>query len=234
MKKASLYIDTDMGVDDILAICMIIASNKFLIRGISVVNGVATLSRGIKNLNRLLTYLNISCPIYVGSKQSEQGSSVQFPTIDRKRANTLALLAGIKLPTVGRNLLVPLLEAKHTLQKNLQASTLFAIGPLTNIVMLTNMSVINKRINRMVIMGGNVNVPGIVPPLLRTEYNIRLDPAAANKIFNSGLPVTLIPLDATKQTPTNLKNVKGKTKQSLVQFYQHRYGSCQESAHEHL
>jgi inosine-uridine nucleoside N-ribohydrolase len=219
MKQIPLYIDTDMGVDDIVALCMIIASKKFEIRGISVVNGVSPLKTGVTNLNRILTYLDIQCPIFTGANQNEQGSSAQFPVLDRTRAKTLALLPDVPLPKEGKNPVLPLSFMKKKIELEVQPITFFAIGPLTNIPCLLSVSKGMKTIRLMVIMGGTVYAKGIVPPKYRTEYNIRLDPKNAAKVLNSNIPIILIPLDATRCVPTKVEDTTGEMKETLTQFY---------------
>ena len=109
MKEIPLYIDTDMGVDDIVAICMLEQSRQYAIRGITIVNGVTTIQNGSRNLSRILAALDKDYPFFLGKNQSEQGSSVQFPALDRQRANSLALLNELKLPETEKSSCQPLL-----------------------------------------------------------------------------------------------------------------------------
>jgi inosine-uridine nucleoside N-ribohydrolase len=61
------------------------------------------------------------------------------------------------------------------------------------------------------IMGGAVDVPGNVPAAPigwedangRAEVNFWVDAAAADVVLRSGVPVTLVPLDATNDTPAD-------------------------------
>jgi inosine-uridine nucleoside N-ribohydrolase len=53
------------------------------------------------------------------------------------------------------------------------------------------------RVGRVVVMGGAVDVPGNVTP--EAEFNIHVDPEAAARVFDAGLPLDLVPLDATRQ-----------------------------------
>jgi hypothetical protein len=50
-------------------------------------------------------------------------------------------------------------------------------------------------------MGGAVDVPGSVPPDLTAEWNIWVDPRAASEVLQSGVPITLVGLDATNDAP---------------------------------
>jgi inosine-uridine nucleoside N-ribohydrolase len=76
--------------------------------------------------------------------------------------------------------------------------TLVPIGPLTNIgKLLRDYPEVGKRIKRIVMMGGSVAL-GYAPNSPPTaEYNIAQDPAAARVVFSSGVPILMVPLDAT-------------------------------------
>ena len=84
-----------------------------------------------------------------------------------------------------------------------------ALGALTNLTTLTRASA--PAMEELVIMGGAVDVPGnvndsdeFVSPNGKAEWNFFVDPLAASKVFESDLPITLIPLDATNQVPVKI------------------------------
>jgi inosine-uridine nucleoside N-ribohydrolase len=80
--------------------------------------------------------------------------------------------------------------------------TLIAVGPLTNLgVVLAAHPELAARIERIVIMGGAVTVPGNVEASPTAEWNIYIDPEAARRVLASGVPVMLVPLDATNHLP---------------------------------
>ena len=84
--------------------------------------------------------------------------------------------------------------------------TLCAFGPLTNIAMaLVKAPEIAARIAELVVMGGGIFELGNVTPA--AEFNIHVDPHAAALVFDSGLPITMVPLDVTQpvhSTPERL------------------------------
>ncbi len=79
-----------------------------------------------------------------------------------------------------------------------------AVGPLTNLATAfeARPDLIN-RVAGITIMGGAVDVPGNVFRNPYGEWNIWVDPTAADFVFASGAPITLVPLDATNFVPTS-------------------------------
>jgi purine nucleosidase len=74
--------------------------------------------------------------------------------------------------------------------------TLFPIGPLTNLALAIRKEPrIAKALKELVIMGGSIKAGGNIT--LAAEFNIHADPHAAHIVFQSGIPITLVPLDAT-------------------------------------
>jgi purine nucleosidase len=89
--------------------------------------------------------------------------------------------------------------------------TIIALGPLTNLAdAIAAEATLAGRIGRIVEMGGAVDAAGTVatdPSGLGApgpaEWNIYADPAAADAVFRSGIPITLVPLDATQAVPVD-------------------------------
>lgn len=100
----------------------------------------------------------------------------------------------------------PIRDAEQLLTDTLVAATtpilLVAVGPLTNLgVVLAAHPELAGRIERIVIMGGAITVPGNVEASPIAEWNIYIDPEAARRVLGSGVPVTFVPLDATNHLP---------------------------------
>lgn len=96
----------------------------------------------------------------------------------------------------GEQLLIDTLDAATT------PITVVAVGPLTNLgVVLAARPELASRIERIVIMGGAVTVPGNVEAAPTAEWNIYIDPESARRVLASGVPVTFVPLDATNYLP---------------------------------
>ena len=79
--------------------------------------------------------------------------------------------------------------------------TIYAVEPLTVIAKaLSNHKDLADDIERIVVMGGAVDVPGNVFDS-NAEWNLYIDTRAAASVIGSGVPVTLVPLDATNDVP---------------------------------
>ena len=105
--------------------------------------------------------------------------------------------------------------------------TLIPIGPLTNIaLLLMTYPEVKAYIKEIVLMGGSAS-RGNVTPL--AEFNIYCDPEAAQIVFNSGLPITMIGLDVarssslTHETINELKSIN-ETGKMLHQLFKHYRG----------
>ena len=100
----------------------------------------------------------------------------------------------------------PVRDAEELLVSTLSGATspitLVAVAPLTNLaVVLDAHPELVQQVERVVIMGGAVNVAGNVEASPEAEWNIYIDPEAARRVIATGLPITMVPLDATNHLP---------------------------------
>lgn len=194
----NLWIDTDMGNDDIMALAMLNQPPSINIKAISLVNGVSRVKKGLSNLKGVLEYLKLNPLLFEDTSIKKYPYKLEFPKQDINRAEELTLLG---------NLPIKPLETKADDLKNLLStlpdlSVLLALGPLTNIAKLMQSSpdLFNKKVTKIILMGGGIE-KGNVPPLRLAEYNIALDAEAAKKVFNFDIPITMVGIDATSQVP---------------------------------
>ena len=81
-----------------------------------------------------------------------------------------------------------------------------ALGPLTNLARaIQDAPKVMATLGRLVIMGGAIRVPGNVSAV--AEFNIYVDPEAADLVFTSGLDMLLIPLDVTRKVLLSVSRV---------------------------
>ena len=193
-----VIIDTDPGTDDALALMMALNSPDLAVEGLTTVGGNATLSETTENALRLMEYLEgprSAMPIAVGADRPAKGLYSHAYHVHGSDG------LGISLPV--STLKPHTMSAVEFLRDRISASpgelTVIAIGPLTNVAAaLDGRPDIANAILEIIVMGGAVGVPGNITP--HAEFNIHEDPWAANAVFESGVPVTLIGLDVTHQT----------------------------------
>jgi len=106
--------------------------------------------------------------------------------------------------------------------------TLCALGPLTNLgVAFVKAPDIKARIKEIVLMGGGLFEGGNITPA--AEFNIYVDPEAADIVFHSGVPITVVPLDVTHfmlstrarvERFRNLGNRTGVATAQMLEFFE--------------
>ena len=96
----------------------------------------------------------------------------------------------------------------ETLRREPEGSvTLCTLGPLTNIGLAFQKAPdIVARVRELVMMGGGFFEGGNITPA--AEFNIYVDPEAADIVFRSGVPIVVMPLDVTHQLLTRKDRVK--------------------------
>lgn len=205
-----VVIDTDMGADDQMAILFLLQRPDVSVQAIAVSGtGLAHCGPGTDNAAGLVALAGAgSIPIACGRETPLEGTRA-FPDewrADSDNAGGLSLPDGEPPVDVAAPDL--LAESISDLPGQIK-TTLLALGPLTNVAdLLQQHPDIADKIERIVIMGGALDVPGNVAgsgPGLETyaaaEWNIFVDPLAAQIVFESGIPITLVPLDATGHVP---------------------------------
>lgn len=194
----NVVVDTDAGSDDMMAIAFLLSRADVHIEAITVVNGIAHVHDGAVNVLRLLDAAGkTDIPVYEGRDTPLKGTNA-FP--DSWRMTTDAMV-GVDLPATTRK---PEPEgAVEFLTKRLQVTSrpfsILALGPLSNIAeALGRVPRAAYPVEDMVIMGGAVRVRGNKDS---AEWNIYVDPSAAETVFRSPLRFRLVPLDACNQVP---------------------------------
>ena len=192
-----VLIDTDPGigtpgadVDDGIAILLALGAPQLDIVGITTVKGNADVHSGTANVLRLLHDAGRDdIPVAKGCS-SPLGREV--PEIEERRMGWTPPAPKDVAFRTGKRGVDFMIE---TVLGSSSKSTIVAIGPLTNVAMaMIEEPKICDAIDELVIMGGSMFADGTRP---RVEFNILNDPEAADVVFRSGVPITLIPLDVT-------------------------------------
>ena len=162
---------------------------------------------GVQNaMNLCLLAGQAQIPVAAANPEPLDGYHI-FPTPWRTMADTLSGISvpkhqGPKTPGNAVELMIQLL-------KNSPGKVnILALGPLTNISEAFEQEpALMEKVGKVVIMGGalrvkgNIIVPGFTDNLKNrvAEWNIYIDPVAAQKVFRSRVPNVLVPLDVTNQ-----------------------------------
>ena len=203
-----IIIDTDPGQDDAVAILLALASPEdFDVLGVVAVNGNVGLAQNAKNA---LTVVELSgrtdIPVYAGCERP-----MRRPLVSGAHVHGPTGLDGPDLPEPTLKL-----QEQHgvdfiidTLRREESGSvTLCTLGPLTNIAMaLVKAPDIAARVRELVMMGGAYFEVGNITPA--AEFNIYVDPEAADIVFRAGVPLVVVPLDVTHKALTSRAWIEG-------------------------
>lgn len=197
-----VIVDGDFGPDDMMALLYLIQQPDLHIAAVTVTGtGLAHCPQGADNAAAVLAHLGREdTPVACGEQAPLEGENA-FPEEWRQAADGLADQLGLTPSKVGAGSdAVGLIV--ETISSSPEPVRLLALGPLTNLARaLTVAPEIVDNIERLVIMGGAVDVPGSVPPDMTAEWNIWVDPRAATEVLQSEIAITLVGLDATNDVP---------------------------------
>lgn len=201
-----LIIDTDAGVDDATAIAWLLSQSRYPVEilGFTTVAG----NSSVENVtNNVLTLLDVAersdIPVVMGATQPLSQTLSQTPSLihgpdgfwftGMAHPHDLSILAN-DVPEFYRQMAV-----------SSPGATLVALGPLTNLAKAVERYPSEMRqFGEIVILGGARHGGNQTPV---TEFNFWQDPEAAELVLSSGLPITLIPLDAFSQFTITQENI---------------------------
>lgn len=198
MTRSRIIIDTDPGHDDAIAIMLALASPEELeVVGLTVVAGNVPIKLTTDNTRKVCELSGRpDQAIYVGCSRPLVRRLVTAEHVHGESGLDGPDLPAPTMPVRPRHAVDFLVETLMAAPEG--DITLCTLGPLTNIAMaLSREPRIAPRVRRIVMMGGGVFEGGNVTP--SAEFNIYVDPHAADIVFGSGVPITMIPLDCTHQ-----------------------------------
>ena len=205
-----IIIDTDPGQDDGVAILLALASPEDVeVMALVAVAGNVPLAKTAENARKILDLAGRSdIPVYAGCERPLMRTLV---TAEHVHGET-----GLDGPSFGTPV-VPL-QPEHgvdylvdTLARAADRSvTVCCLGPLTNLAMaLVKAPAAARAVDEVVLMGGAYFEVGNITPA--AEFNIYVDPEAADIVLRAGLRVTMLPLDVTHgvlSTPKRLAAIQ--------------------------
>ncbi|HMF66797.1 MAG TPA: nucleoside hydrolase [Phyllobacterium sp.] len=231
-----IIIDTDPGQDDALAILLAFASPELEVLGVTVVAGNVSLALTELNARKICELAGRpDARVFAGADRP-----LMRPLVTAEHVHGKTGLDGPDLPEPAM-----MLQDQHavdfiieTLRTEEAGSvTLCALGPLTNIAqVLIRAPELAPRIREIVLMGGGFFEGGNITPT--AEFNIYVDPHAAQIVLRSGVPVVILPLDVTHKALTTAKRIErframgtkaGNASVALLEFFERfdeeKYGS---------
>lgn len=190
--REKIIIDTDIGddIDDAFAAALALSSPEFEVLGFSAAFGDT--STRARMLDRMLGETGHSdIPVAMGTPTN----------VNRNGFTQRAYAEGGTFARASHPNSVDFVLAQA--HKYPGQVTLVAIGPLTNVgAMIAKDPAGFRLLKRVVMMGGSIRTMedpyGVAPPIApHPEWNIKNDIASAKKLFNSGVPLYVMPLDST-------------------------------------
>ena len=205
MARQKIIIDTDPGQDDAVAILLALASPELEVLGITAVAGNVPLDWTQKNARKVCELASRpDIRVFAGADRP-----LKRPLVTAEHVHGGTGLDGPELPEPS----MPL-QSQHGVDfliEELRSQpsgtvTLCTLGALTNVALaLQRAPDIALRIQQIVLMGGGFSEGGNITPA--AEFNMYVDPHAAEIVFSSGVPLVVMPLDVTHQVLTTRKRM---------------------------
>ena len=227
MAPRPIIIDCDPGQDDAVALFLAMASpDELEILGITTVAGNVPLALTERNTRMMCDIANSQAPVFAGCAKPMIRDAISAEYIHGETGINGIDVFEPKTP----------LQDKHAVDFIIDtllardAVTLVPTGPLTNIATaMERRPEILSHIEEIVIMGGAMREGGNRTP--SAEFNILVDPHAADIVLNCGRPITLMGLDITHKVLSTeervarigeLKNAVADATVGMLSFF-HRY-----------
>ena len=194
-------IDCDVGVDDAFALILAFHSLELEVKTVTGVNGNVPLNQVFENMQTVLSLIRPQHKplIAKGADQPLKGKTIYAHSVHGKSGLGEAKIEAKAREQWWRISHGPANELITEMARQYPDElTLIATGPLTNLALALQRDKEGmQKLKEVVIMGGAVRTKGNITP--HAEFNIFSDPLAAKIVFESGLPITLVPLDVTHQ-----------------------------------
>lgn len=196
IKKKKVILDVDTGIDDAIAIMLALASPELEVLGITTVSGNIDLESATKNTLKVLKLIGREdIPVFKGAEKP-LWRAIRYA----KEVHGDCGLAGqLNDLEPGEAQSVPAGDfIKAQIEKYPGEITMIMTGPETNLgVLLMQERSIALKLKEIIVMGGVADGRGNESPV--AEFNIAIDPEAADLVFHSGAPLTMVGLDVTRK-----------------------------------
>lgn len=227
-KKRPIIIDTDPGIDDAVALSIALNHPDLDVKLLTTVAGNVNVTKTTENTLKLVSFFKKQVPV---AKGCDKPLLIQLE--DSADIHGESGMDGYDFPgTSLKTLNIHAVEAmKECILNSAEPVTLVPIAALTNIALLFSMYPETKEnIKELVMMGGSLSRGNTNTS---AEFNTYVDPHAAQIVFQSGVPLTMVGLDVTSTavlTKNETEKIKGfgKVGKMFYSLFQHyRGGSLQ-------
>jgi purine nucleosidase len=212
-----IILDVDTGIDDALAISYAVNSPELELLGLTTCFGNVTVQEATRNTLLVLEHLDSSIPVIPGATKPLFTSRVKPNASHIHGEDGIGnTLSESKLPKrEASQQYAPQFIVDQVRSKPHQV-TIITVAAMTNLALaIMQAPDIVELVDNVIVMGGAVTRAGNVTP--HAEANIYADPEAADYVFASGIPITLVGLDVTMKTLLPKKDVGAwRDKQTLL------------------
>ena len=202
-KTIPVILDCDPGHDDAIAMVLAHARPEIEIRGVCTTAGNQTIEKTTLNARKVMSFLGSDVPVARGSAKP-----LFRELITAGKVHGESGLDGPALPEPRwpESQLSAFELMVNILEESTEPVTLVPTGALTNLgLLLLTRPDLKSKIGRVSLMGGSA-VGGNWTP--SAEFNILVDPEAAQVVFSSGLPITMSGLDVTHRALVTLDDIE--------------------------
>ena len=190
-----VILDCDPGHDDAIALILALASPELKVLAVTTSAGNQTPDKTLNNALRILTLLGRDdIPVAGGAPKPLARELIIADNVHGESG-----LDGPKLPdpAFAPQAMTGIELMARCLRESPEPVTLVPTGPLTNVaLLLAAHPELKGKIARIVLMGGAAGAGNWTPA---AEFNIYVDPEAADMVFKSGIPITMCGLDVTHE-----------------------------------
>ena len=210
--KFNIIFSDDGSPDGTTALLYLLADPKAWIEALVISHGETHPKTYIQHMGRMLEDFGITdIPLGQGEDQAIIPGE-DFPEGIRQAGDTFW---GFPIPNASKT--YPVTSGAELIAQTLAESdeplAVFSSGAYTDLALALRLDPsIREKISSFYLMGGAVFVPGNLtdfsasPDNVSAEWNVYIDPLAASEVFQSGVPIVLVPLDATNQVRITQKN----------------------------
>lgn len=192
MEKRKILIDTDPGHDDALAIMLIEKSGLFDVQAITTNAGNSTIQNTTNNARYVLDLIGSTTPLYSGAATPLKRALIQAEVHGESGLAGAVITKQEPLTETAVDQIIDMVK------RNPGQLSILTLGPLTNIAeALIKDSSLASEIQEIVMMGGAIAVPGNKNRV--AEFNIFVDPDAADIVFRAPVKKVLVPLDVCNE-----------------------------------